>query len=547
MKILNNTHYFNEFTKVYNIVPDTNTFRYQSSRRMGYFQRIYFEHLYTQKVGGDTFFYTLTYNNKSLPIFTIQDPQSGKNVIEHPAFRYKDIRYVTNGRLSKTLERKYGSRLRYFCACETGEGKGTRGLGNNPHYHFIFFTQPLHDKDNNPIIDGYKRISSHEFRKLLEELWLGCNNFVRYKDAKFGIVQPGKFNGVVSGTDAFKYVGKYVIKDASEVQFESDLSRYYFNEVVHRGITSDVFVDYYNYLTKYVGLDISFQEYVHNLEIPAFHAWQRKDPEHNTHSYYQYLLSCRNRFDDAKVFLMDILSWFENHYVGAYVDYRLSEYKREWSGKPRMSKSLGEYGLQFISDIDSNPRITIPSGDKHEIQYPCLFYIRKLYYDTRVCEYTGNILYVLSPLGKKLKKNQLYRSVNNYMFNVQQNVSYALYNKLWKSSGSLEDNSDLDAFVPLDLYHDKKLVKSVSSETYKSDLSVLSNRSDYAFVLRCYAVYKLVYEFRNYPKGFMPVITSECNMSDVMKDYELFIDEDKTLMDFDIGSVYLLVNSHPIT
>lgn len=45
--------------------------------------------------------------------------------------------------------------MKYICACEAGEG-GTaehhkRGLGNNPHYHFIFFVTPV-DKST-PCID----------------------------------------------------------------------------------------------------------------------------------------------------------------------------------------------------------------------------------------------------------------------------------------------------------------------------------------------------------------------------------------------------------
>lgn len=127
MLVENKTHYFSEYTRVYNALPDPNCFGIQSSKRMGYFQRLWFEYAYCRKVNGTCLFYTLTYNDKHIPQYR-----------GHNCFSYADIRYITNGALSKWLLRHYGSKLLYFCACESGEGNGVRGKGNNPHYHFIF-------------------------------------------------------------------------------------------------------------------------------------------------------------------------------------------------------------------------------------------------------------------------------------------------------------------------------------------------------------------------------------------------------------------------
>ena len=84
MLVPNNTHYFSLYSRTFNSVPDTNSFFCDSSKRNGYFQRLYYEYLYTQKVKGQTFFYTFTYNDKSIPKF-----------LGHNCFSYDDIRYIT--------------------------------------------------------------------------------------------------------------------------------------------------------------------------------------------------------------------------------------------------------------------------------------------------------------------------------------------------------------------------------------------------------------------------------------------------------------------
>ena len=178
MLVENRSHRTSVYNRTYASVPDTNSFFFQSGRRRAYAQRLYFEYLYTQKVNGTTYFYTLTYNDKSIPHY----------FKDRPCFSYADIRLVTNGALSKELERKYGSRLRYFVACETGEGKGSRGAGKNPHYHCIFFVQPLHDKEGKPITEGYIPIQPLDFRRIIRRVWQGTeNDYVNFNAAKFGI------------------------------------------------------------------------------------------------------------------------------------------------------------------------------------------------------------------------------------------------------------------------------------------------------------------------------------------------------------------------
>ena len=549
MKVFNNTHYFNENSKVYNIVPDTNSFRYQSSKRMGYFQRLHFEFEYTKLVDGTAFFYTFTYNDKSIPKFEFFHYGRYENVVHH-CFDYNHIRYITNGKLSKVLYRKFGSRLKYFCACESGDGKGIRGLGHNPHYHFIFYIQPIH-KDGKPILtaeyddngkllhEPYKKINCFDFRKLCKELWLGTNDFIRYQDAKFGIVEPGKFYGQIQGTDAFSYVGKYVIKSQQERVFESDLAFHYESKVRQEGYTAQVLIDYYKYLTEYLKLSLSFHDYVHSLNIPEYRQYKKSHPNH---SYYNYFHFTR-RYELVKC-LSDLNDWFNNHYVPWYVSVGVNYYRRMYSGKPRMSKSLGEYGLNFISDIDSNPRITIPLHGEYKVQFPCLYYIRKLYYEVHTCPVTGNPIYTLSELGKTLKLNQLSRSINNYIFNVQQNVSYVIKNNV-----ELCSESEFYSFPEadyVDLYNEFRPKVIIESKPYElpimnRQLSVLLKLPDISRIYLSYAIYKCVYEFRNFKKGFMISVDDNLSMEDVKRDYLYLISQDKLSFNFSLSNVFRLV------
>ena len=94
MLVKNPTKYCSDYTKFYNVVPDKGSFGYESSIRLSYYQRLYYELEYTRKVNGICFFFTLTYCDNKVPKFL------GRNV-----HSYKDVRLVTNGSISKVLLR----------------------------------------------------------------------------------------------------------------------------------------------------------------------------------------------------------------------------------------------------------------------------------------------------------------------------------------------------------------------------------------------------------------------------------------------------------
>ena len=43
MKVLNKTHYYSPYTRVYNEVPDVDSFATESAKRVSYQQRLFFE------------------------------------------------------------------------------------------------------------------------------------------------------------------------------------------------------------------------------------------------------------------------------------------------------------------------------------------------------------------------------------------------------------------------------------------------------------------------------------------------------------------------
>ena len=94
--------------------------------------------------------------------------------------------------------REYGSIFKYFIGAELGDGKGERGMHNNPHYHVLFFVEP-DPKGQFP----YVKITPDDFRHLIKMYWQGFDEtrdgFRDYRLAKFGIAREGRNCGLVDG------------------------------------------------------------------------------------------------------------------------------------------------------------------------------------------------------------------------------------------------------------------------------------------------------------------------------------------------------------
>ena len=159
LRLKNTTKYFVlGKDKVRNSFSSSESYLARKSKIEGYESRLYWQYRYCQDVGGQTFFYTLTYSDKNLP-----------EMYGQPCFDYEDLRDLFTGGFRKMLLRKYGTTFKYFVGAELGDGKGSRGFGNNPHYHVLFFLEPapysFTRRVKHIVQDGFYQRSSRLHRK----------------------------------------------------------------------------------------------------------------------------------------------------------------------------------------------------------------------------------------------------------------------------------------------------------------------------------------------------------------------------------------------
>lgn len=382
MQILNQTHYFNEFTKRVNDVLAPDSFAAESRKRQGYQQRMYFHQMYCEHVGGIGYFITLTYDNEHLPKNTF---------VTHD---YNHIREITNGSMIKVLARKYHAKMDYFVACELGEGKGKRGKGNNPHYHILSWFTPLDNQFVKP--------TSKELYSLFKSVW------------PYGMIQPGLNSGVIDSTKAcFGYVSKYVTKDTVA---KDRLKSIYLRSMRY------YYVNYLNYRSLYqYYLHLKSESNISRLRfILMFHLmdYQRYKKSHNL-SLYQFFTDkhlatdCPYIFQPGTYTLTKFYAWYNEYLIPVAKTY-VSTWWNRFGTKCRMSNNLGVYGLQFVRDVETEPFFVLETSSGPIKMRPCLYYLRKLY--TRVVKdpVSGNPLYLLNSLGQCQKVNSLKSSIDKY-------------------------------------------------------------------------------------------------------------------------------------
>lgn len=480
MKVLNKTHYWHDLSKFYNIVSFSHSFASESARRNSCYLRLHYEFEYTKKIGGQTFFVTFTYNDKSIPKF-------GK----YNVFDYSHIRLISNGVLSKRLLREYGSKLKYFCSCESGEG-GTpqhhaRGIGNNPHYHFIFFVQP-NGTDYNPI-------SPKDFKSICQEVWQGRAGYFPWQYARFGSVKEGKLGIVVKDSRAFKYVSKYVIKDAAQLSIEEKVRDLIVDREIKKRDTDYFYSAYAQSIFSLKGIPVA-----------------------NTLDEFKYHLAVAT--PERSKFLSKYYHWFNTEMLPVLVESAFNEFKNKHSGKVRCSKSLGEYGLQFVQDPDSNPHFKVDEKKKVKVYKLPLYYQRKLYFDTFICPYTQSVLYVLNDRGKNLRLATLSTDISK------------LYNRVIQDFKFVLDND-------VKYYYKTDLIDTVS---YARQLYF---SSDFLSLAYKYSVYCKVYRHRIYGSGSPVLLSDSFLFSDILQDYDFFLDLDRFHIDFEESSIQLLLSRNP--
>lgn len=214
-KIINRSNHWDESQPVYMYVPCGKCEECKNSVRNDWFVRLY----YQWRTSVLSLFYTLTYNNESLP------HQCGMPCFDkkHIQDFMKRLRYYLN---------KEGVKCKYMICCEYGEKFG------RPHYHAYFSL----DTD----------ITLWRFYRLIQKCWI------------HGFVQPGDGLGRINREAGLKYVTKYITKDFGYEENRKTYQRicynrinnlldYYFRRYDFRPLSlrlTDCGVSPYNFLTK---------------------------------------------------------------------------------------------------------------------------------------------------------------------------------------------------------------------------------------------------------------------------------------------------------
>ena len=355
IRLKNRTLYFNPDTcRTHVQFSSPDSYQSRQIKIEGYETRLYWQFRYCDEHNGQTFFYTLTYNDKAMPKYM------GIN-----CFDYEHLRDLFTGGFRKQLLRKYGTTFKYFVGAELGDGKGERGMHNNPHYHVLFFLEPANNERY-----PYQQISPEDFRHLIRLYWQGfdedTDGFHDYNDAKYGIAREGENVGKVTDFRACMYCAKYVCKDVKLKSKEDEIRRKIrfklkkdkYPEDCCRRFFFDKLVPTYTQFH-----DRTPQEVMEHLNPDAFELWKMLDGD-------DFDINTID-MDDYKCFSIDILDILRTHgrlwkkyfkFYSAWLDEQerlaINEYRNRYCNKCRISQGVGDYALQFIDD-KLNPTILI--------------------------------------------------------------------------------------------------------------------------------------------------------------------------------------------
>lgn len=476
IRLKNRTKYFNPATDRTHVrFSSPDSYQSRQIKIEGYESRLYWQFRWCEDTGGQTFFYTLTYNDNAIP------HHYGVN-----CFDYEDIRYMTNGAFKKMLERKYGTQMHYFVGAELGDGKGSRGMHNNPHYHVLFFLEDGH-YERYP----YKPISPEEFRHLVREYWQGfdedTDGFVDYQYAKYGIAKEGENCGKVTDFRACMYCAKYVTKDAQLKRTEDKVlkylrftlkEKYKYSEEVYKAFFKSVIYEMYNVplnakKTKWAYndaqlIDRIIPDAVFSLDVFTDLSNVEID------SYTPYVADICNKEHLWKKYFD-----FLKEYIEDEVKKGLNEWRNRYSNKVRISQGVGDYALQFIDK--ENPTVQVPSKKGFKNRPINMYYYRKLF-TTVEKDKKGSNIRVLNEDGIRYKLNRLESQIDKMVEKTRANLSILTPELFAKMR---ESDVNTEVFMT---YHE-----------FFERMEYLYKENNIDNILRRYAEYKLVYEDRFFP------------------------------------------------
>lgn len=538
IKLRNRTNYFvPDKDKVQVRVSSPHSYQSRQIKIEGYEDRLYWQFRYCDEHNGQTFFYTLTYNDKAMP------KHYGMS-----CFDYEDLRDLLTGGFRKQLLRKYGTKFKYFIGAELGDGKGKRGMHNNPHYHILFF---LEDAQNDKF--QYRQITPEDFRHLVRLYWQGfdedTDGYRDYNEAKYGIAKEGENCGKVTDFRACSYVAKYVCKDVKLVKNESKVEKserfkirkeYRYLEEVYKAFFHDEIVPRYNTpmnakKTKWCFSDV---ELIKELDKDA-DKWHREVfgtplQTMETEQYMPYVTSICENFG-----LWPCFEAYVDKYIEPLVQDKINEWRNRYSNKCRISQGVGDYAMEHIQD-KLNPSIQVPNKKGFKNRPITMYYYRKMYCDV-VKDPQGNNLYVLNDLGIQYKVAHLPRQMKKMISKCKDYIPLLLDNE--ELFNEMKD-SDVNTEVWM------------SHSEFSRKMRFLLKEDNIQNILKRYAEYKLVYEdrFFSYPllgenrtDDFPPI--------SVIDDYKRFLvpsfysvsRNDLRLAAFleDIPENYLAYSQHP--
>lgn len=132
-------------------------------------------------------------------------------------------------------------------------------MHNNPHYHIIFFLSPLKGFEQ-----YYRKITPDEFRHFIRIYWQGFDQdegFVDFRKARKGIVQEGKFTGLITDFRACMYCAKYVTKDVKLVKMEKDVRLFWTMKLQDEFLAEEKVKEFRNRYTNKVRISNGVGDY----------------------------------------------------------------------------------------------------------------------------------------------------------------------------------------------------------------------------------------------------------------------------------------------
>lgn len=492
------SHYYDiNKTRIVNSFDSPSSYRVSYAKEENINCRLQYEYRYNDQIcNGQTFYYTLTYNDKACPSFR------GRNCHD-----YRDLRKFIHDGLEKYLKRK-GFLLRYFVACELGEGgsthtkKSKRGYANNPHYHCIFFVRPLVNTRHNIKY----HISPQSFCEYVRMYWQGkdylhVTDIKKCRDCRFGFAMPGYNRGVVDSVRALSYCSKYVTKSIEQRKFEDSLYSSFIDEFYKSlDLGSQLNIDLLHEFFHGFGLDFDL------CKLNQY--FVRRNKSYNVVDYIFKRLGCEFSSD------WDL---FLSHKAFEYARIKRNEYKNLFSTKCRYSQGLGLdlATVDILNDVN-DPHIYCSTAlNPRKEKSLGIYFMRKFYY-CKVKESNGvkfdYPVYVLNARGRKMRCHQLELKKENTINRISSKINFV------KSFPQNIDNL-------ISFYDDRCL----SGCYTKSDFIHLINRCDRDF-LEKYYYYNKVYKGR-----FFDV--SEFKPLDPVKDLDFFLRSAVFYADYHMNSL----------